>query len=307
MANEFVKKVAEEKYKFGFTTDVHTEIIDKGLNEDVIRLISSKKGEPDWLLEFRLQAFRYWQEQTQPTWGHLRLPEIDYQAISYYADPTKKKDKSENKEIDPELMKTFDKLGIPLEERLALSGTAVDAVMDSVSVKTTFLMWGFRPIASKKSIFLGASSRKEAFFRCCAAQCYDMFANLSTALVKSLMVLSTSPCSIPSLTQCWICPSSTICPHLCSADLAALIWERISSQGTSSSIILLMEATCPSIFLSLLCRLFKSIHCFISLFLPDLYSPLSYSIRLLLARCCSYYSGRDRSSRRCAEKLPFQA
>ena len=138
MANEFVKKVAEEKYKFGFTTDVHTEIIDKGLNEDVIRLISSKKGEPDWLLEFRLQAFRYWQEQTQPTWGHLRLPEIDYQAISYYADPTKKKDKSENKEIDPELMKTFDKLGIPLEERMALSGTAVDAVMDSVSVKTTF-------------------------------------------------------------------------------------------------------------------------------------------------------------------------
>ena len=138
MANEFVKKVAEEKYKFGFTTDVHTEIIDKGLNEDVIRLISSKKGEPDWLLEFRLQAFRYWQEQTHPTWGHLRLPEIDYQAISYYADPTKKKDKSENKEIDPELMKTFDKLGIPLEERMALSGTAVDAVMDSVSVKTTF-------------------------------------------------------------------------------------------------------------------------------------------------------------------------
>ena len=138
MANEFVKKVAEEKYKFGFTTDVHTEIIDKGLNEDVIRLISSKKGEPDWLLEFRLQAFRYWQEQTQPTWGHLCLPEIDYQAISYYADPTKKKDKSDNKEIDPELMKTFDKLGIPLEERMALSGTAVDAVMDSVSVKTTF-------------------------------------------------------------------------------------------------------------------------------------------------------------------------
>ena len=138
MANEFVKKVAEEKYKFGFTTDVHTEIIDKGLNEDVIRLISSKKGEPDWLLDFRLQAFRYWQTQTQPTWGHLRLPDIDYQAISYYADPTKKKGNAQSKEIDPELMKTFDKLGIPLEERLALSGTAVDAVMDSVSVKTTF-------------------------------------------------------------------------------------------------------------------------------------------------------------------------
>ena len=137
--NEFVRKVAEEKYKFGFTTDVHTEIIEKGLNEDVVRLISSKKGEPEWLLDFRLQAFRYWQTQQQPTWGHLRMPDIDYQAISYYADPTQKKDGPKSAdEIDPELMKTFDKLGIPLEERLALAGTAVDAVMDSVSVKTTF-------------------------------------------------------------------------------------------------------------------------------------------------------------------------
>ena len=138
MPNEFVKKVAEEKYKFGFTTDIQTEIIDKGLNEDVVRLISQKKGEPDWLLEFRLKAFRYWKDQKAPSWGHLRLPEIDYQDISYYADPTRKQQQSENKEIDPELMKTFDKLGIPLEERMALSGMAVDAVMDSVSVKTTF-------------------------------------------------------------------------------------------------------------------------------------------------------------------------
>ena len=137
MANEYVKKVADEKYKFGFTTDIHTEIIDKGLNEDVIRLISQKKGEPEWLLEFRLKAFEYWKSQKQPSWGHLRLPEIDYQAISYYADPVQKKG-DEQKEIDPELMKTFDKLGIPLEERMALSGMAVDAVMDSVSVKTTF-------------------------------------------------------------------------------------------------------------------------------------------------------------------------
>lgn len=138
-SNELVRRIAEKKYEFGFTTDVHTEIIDKGLNEDVIRLISAKKGEPDWLLQFRLEAYRYWLTQTQPTWGHVHLPEIDYQAISYYADPTAKKG-TENKEqeIDPELMKTFDKLGIPLEERLALSGTAVDAVMDSVSVKTTF-------------------------------------------------------------------------------------------------------------------------------------------------------------------------
>ncbi|MBQ3772675.1 MAG: Fe-S cluster assembly protein SufB [Bacteroidaceae bacterium] len=139
--NEFVKKVASQKYEFGFTTDVQTEIIEKGLNEDVVRLISAKKNEPEWMLEFRLRAFRHWLTLEQPEWGHLDMPEIDYQAISYYADPTKKKDNNGPKttdEIDPELMKTFDKLGIPLEERLALAGTAVDAVMDSVSVKTTF-------------------------------------------------------------------------------------------------------------------------------------------------------------------------
>ena len=134
--NAYVRQVAEQKYEFGFTTDVHTEIIEKGLNEDVVCLISHKKGEPDWMLDFRLQAFRHWKTLKQPSWGHVYLPEIDYQAISYYADPMAKK--PVNKEIDPELEKTFDKLGIPLEERLALSGTAVDAIMDSVSVKTTF-------------------------------------------------------------------------------------------------------------------------------------------------------------------------
>ena len=139
--NAFVRQVAEQKYEFGFTTDVHTEIIEKGLNEDIVRLISAKKGEPEWMLEFRLKAFRYWKEQTEPTWGHVHVPPIDYQEISYYADPTAKKSDNSGKtgEIDPELEKTFDKLGIPLEERLALSGnTAVDAIMDSVSVKTTF-------------------------------------------------------------------------------------------------------------------------------------------------------------------------
>ena len=138
--NKFVREVAEKKYEYGFTTDVQTEVIDKGLSEDVVRLISEKKGEPDWLLEFRLNAFRYWQTLEAPTWGHLKMPEIDYQDISYYANPTagKSGNSGNTKEIDPELMKTFDKLGIPLEERLALSGTAVDAVMDSVSVKTTF-------------------------------------------------------------------------------------------------------------------------------------------------------------------------
>ena len=141
--NKLVRRIAEQKYEFGFTTDVHTEIIEKGLNEDIVRLISAKKGEPEWMLEFRLKAFRYWKEQTEPKWGHVHVPEIDYQAISYYADPMAKKRSQESgdksQEIDPELEKTFDKLGIPLEERLALSGnTAVDAIMDSVSVKTTF-------------------------------------------------------------------------------------------------------------------------------------------------------------------------
>ena len=137
-SNNIFKKIADKAYKYGFISNINTEIIDKGLNEDVIRLISSKKNEPEWLLEFRLKAYRYWLTLKMPNWAHLNIPPIDYQAISYYADPLKKKKSNENKEIDPELMKTFDKLGIPLEERLALSNTAVDAVMDSVSVKTTF-------------------------------------------------------------------------------------------------------------------------------------------------------------------------
>ena len=139
MKNSFIREVADRKYEYGFETDVHTEVLDKGLSEDVVRLISEKKGEPGWLLEFRLKAYRYWLTQKAPTWGHLDIPEIDYQDISYYADPTAKgKSGQGEKEIDPELLKTFDKLGIPLEERMALAGTAVDAVMDSVSVKTTF-------------------------------------------------------------------------------------------------------------------------------------------------------------------------
>lgn len=135
--NAFVKQVAEQKYQFGFTTNVQTDIIPKGLNEDVIRLISQKKNEPEWMLDFRLRAYRHWTTLKQPSWGHVHVPPIDYQAISYYANPMAKKNNGDKK-IDPELEKTFDKLGIPLEERLALSGTAVDAIMDSVSVKTTF-------------------------------------------------------------------------------------------------------------------------------------------------------------------------
>ena len=135
---DITRDIINKDYQYGFTTDVETEIIPKGLSEDVVRLISKKKGEPEWLLQFRLDAFRFWMGQKQPEWGHLDMPVIDYQDISYYADPTAKKKETGTGEIDPELMKTFDKLGIPLEERMALSGVAVDAVMDSVSVKTTF-------------------------------------------------------------------------------------------------------------------------------------------------------------------------
>lgn len=133
--NAFVRSVAEKKYAYGFTTKINTDIIPAGLNEDIVRTISERKGEPGWLLEFRLKALRYWQGLKQPSWGHVHLPQIDYQAISYFASP---ETRSKKKELDPELVKTFDKLGIPLEERLTLGGVAVDAIMDSVSVKTTF-------------------------------------------------------------------------------------------------------------------------------------------------------------------------
>ena len=150
---DVIKDITNQDYKYGFTTDVETDIIPTGLNEDVIRLISAKKGEPDWLLEFRLKAYRKWLTMEVPTWAHLDIPEIDFQAISYYAAP-KAKSESTNKEIDPEVMKTFDTLGIPLEERAALAGNmAVDAVMDSVSVKTTFR----ETLAEKGIIFCSIS------------------------------------------------------------------------------------------------------------------------------------------------------
>ena len=135
--NQIIEEAAQAEYKYGFVTDIETDVIPKGLDEDVVRRISQLKGEPEWLLEFRLKAYHHWLTLKAPTWGHVHVPEIDYQAISYYAAP-RQKVASDKKEIDPELKKTFDKLGIPLEEQLRLSGMAVDAVMDSVSVKTTY-------------------------------------------------------------------------------------------------------------------------------------------------------------------------
>ena len=155
--DEILKDLANKEYDSGFVTDVEQEYVPKGLNEDIIRLISAKKGEPQWLLDFRLDAFRRWQKMTPPHWGHLRLPEIDFQDIIYYAAP--KRDEDRPTEIDPALMETFDKLGIPLHEREVLAGVkpkgevAVDAVFDSVSVATTFR----KTLAEKGIIFCSFS------------------------------------------------------------------------------------------------------------------------------------------------------
>lgn len=135
--DDIIKNVTGDDYKYGFVTDIDTDVIPRGLNEDVIRLISKKKNEPEWLLEFRLKAYRYWLTLEMPHWAHLDIPPIDYQAISYYAAPKKKEGPKSLDEVDLELLDTFNKLGIPLQEQKALSGMAVDAVMDSVSVKTT--------------------------------------------------------------------------------------------------------------------------------------------------------------------------
>ena len=135
--DDVIKDVTSGEYKYGFVSDIDTDVIPRGLSEEVIRLISAKKQEPEWLLEFRLNAYRYWLTLDMPTWAHLDIPPIDYQAISYYAAARKKEGHKSLDEVDPELLDTFDKLGIPLAEQKMLSGMAVDAVMDSVSVKTT--------------------------------------------------------------------------------------------------------------------------------------------------------------------------
>ncbi|NCB98940.1 MAG: Fe-S cluster assembly protein SufB, partial [Bacteroidia bacterium] len=133
--NDIIQKVTEADYEHGFETVLDQEYFPKGLNEEIIKNISKKKNEPEWLLEFRLKAYNKWLTMKMPTWPHLKIPKIDYQDIIYFAAPKKKE---AGTEIDPELQATFDKLGIPLDERNVLAGVAVDAVFDSVSVKTTF-------------------------------------------------------------------------------------------------------------------------------------------------------------------------
>ena len=136
--NKIINEVTNTEYKYGFVTDIEQELIDPGLNEDVVRLISSKKSEPEWLLEWRLKAYRLWRGMEEPEWADLDYKKADYEKIINYAAPKQKKKLKSLDEVDPDLLETYDKLGIPLDEQKMLSGVAVDAVFDSVSVVTTF-------------------------------------------------------------------------------------------------------------------------------------------------------------------------
>jgi len=134
-----IKQFTEQEYKYGFVSDIESESVPKGLNEDVIRTISAKKNEPEWLLEWRLNAFRHWQQMEEPSWANVNIIPVDYQDMVYFSAPKSKKDRPKSMdEVDPEIRATYEKLGIPLEEQKVLSGVAVDAVMDSVSVATTY-------------------------------------------------------------------------------------------------------------------------------------------------------------------------
>lgn len=133
-----LQKMLNKPYKYGFQTMIESETFPPGLNEDVVRAISAKKNEPEWMLDFRLRAFRKWLSMSPPEWSDNSYPPIDYQALSYYSEPKKKEQKQSLDEVDPELLETFDKLGIPLNEQKRLANVAVDAVFDSVSIATTF-------------------------------------------------------------------------------------------------------------------------------------------------------------------------
>ncbi|WP_430813294.1 Fe-S cluster assembly protein SufB [Carboxylicivirga sp. RSCT41] len=151
--DKILEEVTGGEYKYGFYTDIEMEEFPKGLNEDIVRLISAKKNEPEFMLEFRLKAFRHWKTMKQPDWAHLNIPAIDFDDIIYYAVPKKKPELESMDDVDPELKATFDKLGIPLDEQKVLAGVAVDAVIDSVSVKTTFK----ETLAEKGIIFCSIS------------------------------------------------------------------------------------------------------------------------------------------------------
>ncbi len=196
--NNDINKFVEDEYKHGFETNVEQEFIPKGLNEGIIRIISAKKNEPEWMLDFRLKAYRKWQTMVMPTWAHLQIPPIDYQDIIYYAAPKKAEDRPT--EIDPELQKTFDKLGIPLQEQNMLAGVAVDAVFDSVSVKTTFR----ESLAEKGIIFCSFSEAVRDYpdlVKKYLASVVPIGDNFFSAL-NSAVFSDGSFCYIPKNTRC---------------------------------------------------------------------------------------------------------
>lgn len=207
---ELIAEIAEQEYKEGFVSDIEQEFAPKGLNEEIIRLISGKKGEPEWLLDFRLKAFEKWKSMPVPEWAHLKLPKIDYQDIIYYAAPKSgrpvaKVDGTDGVEglggeLDPELEATFEKLGIPLKERAVLGGVAVDAVFDSVSVKTTFR----ETLAEKGIIFCSFSEAVKNYpdlVRKYLASVVPVGDNYFSAL-NSAVFSDGSFCYIPKNTRC---------------------------------------------------------------------------------------------------------
>ena len=153
MSDEILDEVTSSEYKYGFTTDIESDTVPPGLNEDVIRMISAKKNEPEWMLEWRLDAFRIWNEMEEPEWANVNYPKPDFQAISYYSAPKQKKELASLDEVDPELLRTFERLGISLDEQKKLTGVAMDVVVDSVSVATTFK----KTLAEKGIIFCSMS------------------------------------------------------------------------------------------------------------------------------------------------------
>jgi Fe-S cluster assembly protein SufB len=165
-ATRTIEELANREYRYGFVTDVEAETVPKGLNEEVVRLISEKKREPAWLLEWRLKAYRTWLTMTEPTWQNVHYPAIDYQDIIYYSAPKKRPTLNSLDEVDPEIRATFEKLGIPLEEQKLLAGVAVDAVFDSVSVATTFRA----KLAELGIIFCATSCMDQPELACCSAR-----------------------------------------------------------------------------------------------------------------------------------------
>ncbi len=197
-SGKIIEEFTNSEYEHGFETALEQDFVPKGLNEEIIRTISGIKGEPAWLLKFRLDAFRRWQKMTLPQWAHLKMPSIDFQDIIYYAAPKKREEAP--KEIDPEIEKTFDKLGIPLHERAILAGTAVDAVFDSVSVKTTFS----EALAEKGIIFCSFSEAVKNYpdlVRKYLASVVPVADNFYSAL-NSAVFSDGSFCYIPKGVRC---------------------------------------------------------------------------------------------------------